>query len=187
MGYAEGILEPKMDFLMNVFQSQDMFVKALLKATQLLGSSLEKTLKPSLAFWEGWGFSRMELLSFLWVHPVVLTCTSLMPAQMELIHKIDAPKERKMYKYILSMVSLSRVQTLEAKIENLKLCGLSAEEIWQLFGASPLVLYLFKENVREKMNFLVNNKELPANYVVKHPRILTASLEKTLRPRFLVW
>ncbi|XP_057823374.1 transcription termination factor MTERF5, chloroplastic [Cryptomeria japonica] len=180
-------LLPKMEFLKNVFQSQDILIKALLRAPRLLSASLEKTLKPSLAFWEGWGFSGTKLLSFLQVNPAALTRTSLTPAQVDIIHKIGGDKESLMFKYIVSTVAIHRAETLEVKIENLKLCGFSAEEIWQLFGAYPLVFNLSKENVMKKMNFLVNNVELPANYVVKHPRILTVSLEKTLRPRFLVW
>ncbi|GLJ32379.1 hypothetical protein SUGI_0651610 [Cryptomeria japonica] len=183
-------LPPKMEFLKEVFQSQDVLVKALLKSPRLLSFSLEKNLKPSFTFWQGWGFSGTGLSDFLAVNPDVLSRTSLTPAQLDLIQeivKIGIEKESKMFKYIVSIVAVSRVETLNSKIENLKLCGLSAEEIWQLFGASPLIVSLSKENVREKMNFLVNTAELPANYVVKRPRILTVSLEKTMRPRFLVW
>ncbi|XP_057823367.1 transcription termination factor MTERF8, chloroplastic [Cryptomeria japonica] len=180
-------LLPKMVFLKEVFQSQDVLVKALLKSPRLLSFSLEKNLKPSFAFWQGWGFCGTGLFSFLRVQPDVLSRTSLTPARVDLIHKIGVDKESKMFKYIVSIVAVSRVETLEAKIENLKYCGLSAEEIWQLFGACPLLLKFSKENVKKKMDFLVNTMELPANYAVKHPGILTVSLEKTTRPRFLVW
>ncbi|GLJ32384.1 hypothetical protein SUGI_0651720 [Cryptomeria japonica] len=182
----KGLL-PKMEFLKNVYQSQDVLVKSLLNAPRLLNFSLEKTLEPSLAFWEGLGFSGMEFVSFLGVYPGVLSRTSLTPGQVDLINKIGMDKESKMFKYIVGIVALSRVETLEAKIENLKLCGLSAEETWQIVGAAPLVLNLSRKNVSERMNFLVNNLELPANYVVKHPSLFQIKLEKTLKPRFLVW
>ncbi|GLJ32381.1 hypothetical protein SUGI_0651660 [Cryptomeria japonica] len=89
--------------------------------------------------------------------------------------------------YWIEEVARSRTKMLEAKIENLKLCGLSAEETWQLLGAAPLLFLFSKESVSEKMNFLVTNMELPANYVVKHPSLSQVSLEKTMKPRFLVW
>ncbi|GLJ32632.1 hypothetical protein SUGI_0656480 [Cryptomeria japonica] len=176
-----------MEFLKNVFQSQGVFIKALLRTPRLLNLSLEKTLKPSLAFWEGWGFSGAKLVSFLQATPNVLYRTSLTPGQVDLINKIGIDKESKIFKYIVGVVAKSRTETLEAKIENLKLCGLSVEEIWQLLGAAPLVLSYSKESVCEKMNFIVNNMELPVNHVVKHPLLLQISLEKTTRPRFLVW
>ncbi|XP_057840966.2 transcription termination factor MTERF4, chloroplastic [Cryptomeria japonica] len=179
----------KMEFLKNVFQSHDVLVKALLRTrtSRLFSSSLEKTMKPSLAYWKGWGFSETELLSLLESFPDLLSRMSLTPGQVDLINKIGAEKESKMFKYVVGKVAMSRVETLEAKIENLKLCGLSAEETWQVLGAVPLILCFSKKNVSEKMNFLVNNMELSANYVVKYPKFLQISLEKTMRPRFLVW
>ncbi|GLJ32631.1 hypothetical protein SUGI_0656470 [Cryptomeria japonica] len=183
----ENNIFPTMEFLKNVFQSQDVFMKALLKAPRLINSSLEKTLKPSLAFWEGWGFSGTELVSFLRATPDVLYRTSLTPGQVDLINKIGTDKGSKMFKYIVGRVAVGSTKTLEAKIDNLKLCGLSVEEIWQLLGAAPVVLTFSKESVSEKMNFIVNNMELPVHHVVKHPLLLLISLERTMKPRFLVW
>ncbi|XP_057823395.2 uncharacterized protein LOC131035681 [Cryptomeria japonica] len=90
-------------------------------------------------------------------------------------------------KLLKGIVATNLTKTLEAKIENLKLCGLSAEETWQVLGAAPIVFNLSKENVSEKINFLVNNMELPANYVVKHASLLHLNLDKIMRPRCLVW
>ena len=80
-------LPAKMEFLKNAFQSQDAVVKALTRAPRLVSCSLEKTLKPSLAFWEGWGFSGTMLVSFLQVLLDVLARTSLTPAQVDIINK----------------------------------------------------------------------------------------------------
>ncbi|XP_059063494.1 transcription termination factor MTEF1, chloroplastic [Cryptomeria japonica] len=183
----ENSLFPMMEFLKNVFQSQDVLVKALLKAPRLLSFGLEKTLKPSLAFWEGWGFSGTKLVSFLKVTSALLSRTSLTLAHLDLIQKIGAEKESTVFRYIVGIVAMRRMETLEEKIENLKLCGLSEEETWQLLGASPVVLSFSKESVSEKMNFLVNNTELPASYVLKHPSFLRIHVEEVMKPRFLVW
>ncbi|XP_057852664.1 uncharacterized protein LOC131062937 [Cryptomeria japonica] len=182
----ENIL-PTMEFLQNVFQSQDLLVKALLGAPFILNCNLEKTLKPSVALFEGWGFRGTELSRFVLLNPRVLSLTSLTPAHADLIHKIGGDKQSKMFKFIVSKVVCSRIETLEAKIENLKLCGLSAEETWQVFRGNPALLSLSKEYICEKMKFLVNTMELPTNYVVTHPGLWKFSLEKTMRPRFLVW
>ncbi|GLJ32307.1 hypothetical protein SUGI_0650220 [Cryptomeria japonica] len=183
----ENGLLPTMEFLQNVFQSQDVLVKALLRGSYLLSSNLEKTLKPSVALWEGWGFRGTGPARFVMINPRVLLLTSLTPAHIDLIHKMGGDKESKMFKFILSRVVSSRVETLEAKIENLKLCGLSAEETWQVFRANPGLLGYSKEYMGEKIKFRVNTMELPANYVVKRPTLCAISLEKTMRPRFLVW
>ncbi|GLJ48060.1 hypothetical protein SUGI_1014790 [Cryptomeria japonica] len=110
-----------------------------------------------------------------------------MLAQANLIWEIGANRESNAYKFILSRVAISRVETLMTKIENLKLCGLSAEEIWQLCRAEPQVLRYSKVRVSETMDFVVKDVELPANYIVKHSWLLKINLEKIIRPRFLVW
>ncbi|GLJ32309.1 hypothetical protein SUGI_0650300 [Cryptomeria japonica] len=166
----ENGLLPTMEFLQDVFQSQDVLVKALFRGPYLPSSNLEKTLKPSVTLWEGWGFRGTGLAGFVMIDPRVLLVTSLTPAHVDLIHKIGGDKESKTFKYIVSKVVCSRVETLEAKIENLKLCGLSSEEAWQVFRANPSLLGCSKDNMREKIKFIVNTMELSVNYVVKHTR-----------------
>ncbi|XP_057852666.2 uncharacterized protein LOC131062939 [Cryptomeria japonica] len=183
----EKSLLPKMMFLKSIFGTEDALVKAMLRAPQLIGCNLEKVLKPSLAFWEGFGLSRVELSKFLRLAPSVLLRSSLTPAEAVLIDNIGLDKGSKMFKYVLIAVTVSRMETLEARIENLKFWGLSAEEIWRLFRVAPLVLNFSKETIGEKMNFVVNHLKEPANSVVKHPLLLQKSLERSVRPRFQVW
>ncbi|KAH9323378.1 hypothetical protein KI387_018017 [Taxus chinensis] len=181
----ENELLPKMTFLGRIFQSKDLLIKALLKDPTILCYNLEKILKPLVAFWEGCGFQGTELAKFLAINPGVLIRASLTPVQVDLLHKIAIDKGSKMYKYIVSIVANSRMETLESKIDNLQLCGLSAEETWELARASPSILYLSEENVKEKKKTLVNTG-LSLNFVAKHPRLISTSLEKLLKPRFLV-
>ncbi|GLJ48069.1 hypothetical protein SUGI_1014940 [Cryptomeria japonica] len=183
----ENDLVPKIKFLKNLFQSQEFFIKSLLRAPSIVSYNLEKTLKPSVVFWERWGFQGTELFRVLRHRPAILQRSSLTPAQVDLIREIGVDKESKAYKYIVSIVATHRMETLKAKIENLQLCGLSAEETWQLCRAVPQVLYYSKVRVRETMNFVVKDMEFPANCIVKHYHLLQLNLEKVMRPRFIVW
>ncbi|GLJ48072.1 hypothetical protein SUGI_1015010 [Cryptomeria japonica] len=183
----ENTLLPKMEFLKNLFQSQEFLIKYLLRAPSILCCNLEKTLKPSVVFWERWGFQGTELFRLLSIRPAILQRSSLTPDQADLIREIGVDKESKAYKYIVNVVATSRMETLKAKIENLQLCGLSVEETWQLCRAVPQALYYSRVRVRETMNFVVKDMELPANYIVKHSCLLHLNLEKIIRPRFLVW
>ncbi|GLJ48071.1 hypothetical protein SUGI_1014990 [Cryptomeria japonica] len=183
----ENDLLPKMEFLKNLFQSQEFLIKSLLRAPFICSYNLEKTLKPSVVFWERWGFQGTELVRLIRINPFILQRSSLTPAQADLIREIGVDKGSKMFKYIVNVVATSRKETLKAKIENFQLCGLSAEETWQVLRAAPLVLGFSKVKVRETMNFVVKDMELPANYIVKHSCLLHLNLEKIMRPRFLVW
>ncbi|XP_059064961.1 uncharacterized protein LOC131856997 [Cryptomeria japonica] len=177
------ILRSNSDFLRTVFQTKDFLITAIMRSPSIL---CLKALKPSVAFWEGFGFRGIELIKFLLFNPRVLTYSSLTPEQLDLIRKIGIQKEKKMYKYVVSMVANNRIEVLQVKIDNLQLCGLSPEEAWEIVRAEPSVLTKSEENVKKKMNFMFNHMQLSVNYVTKHPRMFTMSLDKVMRPRFLV-
>ncbi|GLJ32354.1 hypothetical protein SUGI_0651140 [Cryptomeria japonica] len=109
-----------------------------------------------------------------------------MPEQLDLIRKIGIHKESKMYKYVVNIVVNNRIEVLEAKIENLQLCGLSPEQALELVRVDPSVLNKSEENIKKKMDFILNQMELSVDFVVKHACMLSMSFEKVIRPRFLV-
>ncbi|XP_057822476.2 uncharacterized protein LOC131034886 isoform X2 [Cryptomeria japonica] len=141
----ENTLLPKMEFLKNLFHSQEFLIKSLLRAPSIFSYDLEKTLKPSVVFWERWGFQGTELFRLLRHRPDILQRSSLTPAQVDLIREIGVAKESKAYTFIVGVVAISRIETLKAKIENLQLCGLSAEETWQVCRPAPQVLLYSKK------------------------------------------
>ena len=49
---------PTVTFLLNLYQSQDLFIKSVVRYTSILILSIKKTLKPSVALWEGLGLRR---------------------------------------------------------------------------------------------------------------------------------
>ncbi|KAH9323992.1 hypothetical protein KI387_043933 [Taxus chinensis] len=184
---VEQDLLPKMLLLLKVFQSQDLFLKTVLKNPVILTHNLEKTLKPSLAFWERYGFNEMELARLIGSRLSLLQYSSLTPAKDDIFNKIGIDKGSKMYEYVLITLVTNPIERLHAIINNLQQCGLSDEEGFQLLRVFPKTLGLRKESVREKMDFIVNKMELPANSVVSYPQFLTTNLERVMKPRFLVW
>ncbi|GLJ32345.1 hypothetical protein SUGI_0650950 [Cryptomeria japonica] len=177
-------LRSNLELLKTVVPTQNL--RAILNNPRILRESLHTDLKSSIAFWENFGFSGIELTKFLSLNLWVLKHSSLSPAQLDLIRKIGIHKESKMYKYIVSMVATSRTEALETKIDNLQLCGLSSEEAWELVRVCPSVLSKSEENIKKKMDFMLNHMGLSIDFVTKHPRMFTMSLDKVMRPRFLV-
>ncbi|GLJ32370.1 hypothetical protein SUGI_0651400 [Cryptomeria japonica] len=86
----------------------------------------------------------------------------------------------------MSLVARSRIEVLEAKIDNLQFCSLSPEEVWELIRVAPLVLYTSEESIKKKIDFMLNDMGLSIDFVTKHPHMFTMSLDKVMRPRFLV-
>ncbi|GLJ32365.1 hypothetical protein SUGI_0651320 [Cryptomeria japonica] len=179
-------LRTNLEFLNTVFPTNDFLVRAIMRSPYIIGLNVQKVLKPSVAFWKGFGFHGIEFIKFLLINPWVLMRCSLTPEQLDFIRKIGIQKESKMYKYVVSIVARSRIEVLEAKIKILQLCGLSPEEAWELIRADPSVLNMSEEHVQKKMEFMLNHMGLSVEFVAKHPRMFTMSLDKVMRPRFLV-
>ncbi|GLJ32373.1 hypothetical protein SUGI_0651460 [Cryptomeria japonica] len=179
-------LRSNLEFLKTVFPTNDFLVRAIMRNPDILRMSLQKVLKPSVALWEGFGFRGIEFVKFLLYNPWALMRSSLTPGQLDLIRKIDIHKESKMFKYVVSIVANRRSQVSEAKIDTLQLCGLSPEEAWELVRVNPSILSISEENIKKKMDFMFNNMGLSVDFVTKHPRMFLMSLDKVMRPRFLV-
>ncbi|GLJ32361.1 hypothetical protein SUGI_0651250 [Cryptomeria japonica] len=179
-------LRSNLEFLKSVFLTNDFLVRAIMRSPNIIVLSVQNKLKPSIAFWEGFGFHGVEFIKFLLFNLKILTCSSLSPEQRDLIRKIGIQKESKMYKYVVSIVARSRIEGLEAKIKILQLCGLSPEEVWGLVRANPVVLTKSEESIKTKMDFILNHMGLSVDFVTKYPNMISMSLDKVIWPRFLV-
>ncbi|GLJ13063.1 hypothetical protein SUGI_0204420 [Cryptomeria japonica] len=179
-------LRCRLELLKTVFPKRDFLFKAIMRNHNVLENQIQKTLESSVAFWEGFGIRGTELTKFLLFNPRVLTRCTLTPAQLDLIGKIGILKGKKTYKYVVSMVANCRIEALEAKIDKLRLCGLSPAQAWEVVRVCPSVLLLSKENIKKKMDFMLNHMELSVDFVAKHSRMFSMSLDKVMRPRFLV-
>ncbi|GLJ13064.1 hypothetical protein SUGI_0204470 [Cryptomeria japonica] len=175
-----------LELLKTVFPKQDFLIKAIVNNPQFLGNQIQKTLESSIAFWEDFGFRGTELTKFLSINPRVLKRGTLTPAQLDLISKIGIRKENGTYKYVVNIVANGRIEVLEAKIDNFQLCGLSSAQAWEVVRGYPYVLLNSEETVKKKMDFMLNHMELSVDFVAKHSRMFTMSLDKVMRPRFFV-
>ena len=64
--------------------------------------------------------------------------------------------------------------------------GFSDDEIFNLFGRSPLLLTLSVDKVQRNMTFILGMMKLPASVVLQYPFLLYSNLEAVLRPRVLL-
>ncbi|KAK1583158.1 hypothetical protein Q3G72_021404 [Acer saccharum] len=91
-----------------------------------------------------------------------------------------------MYKYIVTLIAISRLETIQEKVANLEKFGISEDEVLALFGRSPLLLTLSVHKVQRNMTFVVATLKLPANIVLKYPFLLFNNLEAAMKPRLVL-
>ncbi|XWS10358.1 hypothetical protein CRYUN_Cryun39dG0070400 [Craigia yunnanensis] len=79
--------------------------------------------------------------------PTLIPRTSFNEEKLEYIKKTGVSKGSKMYKYVVTLIGISRIETISEKVTNLEKFGFSEEKVWSLLGRSPLVSTLSVDKV----------------------------------------
>lgn len=175
--------DERIEFLVNLFGSREMLRKALVRNPSLLTYDFHNTMKPVIALYEEIGISGHDLIAMLISRPTLIPRTSFNEEKMEYIKKTGVLKGSKMYKYVVSLIGISRIETIHEKVTNLGKFGCSEEEIWSLLGRSPLILTLSVDKVQRNMTFVLGTMKLSPRVVLEHPFLLFSNLEAVLKPR----
>ncbi|KAM7269030.1 hypothetical protein ACFE04_024527 [Oxalis oulophora] len=178
--------EKRIRYFMEFFGSKDILREAITKNPSLLVYNFNDGVQPVIQLYEDMGVSRKDLIRMLLIRPTLIPRTSFDDEKLEYIRKSGIQKESKMYKYLVTLIGISRHETIRSKVANLEQYGLSDDEIWRLFGRSPYLLPLSMEKVQRNMTFILGTMKFPANVVLKQQCLLTSSLEAVLKPRVLV-
>uniref|UniRef100_A0A2N9FH29 Retrotransposon gag domain-containing protein n=1 Tax=Fagus sylvatica TaxID=28930 RepID=A0A2N9FH29_FAGSY len=160
--------------------------KAIVRNPSLLTYDFHNIFKPAIALYDEMGVSGQDLIPMLLSRPTMIPRTSFDEEKMEYICKTGISKESKMYKYVVTLIGVSRHETIRRKVANLEKFGFSDDEIFNLFGRSPLMLTLSVDKVQRNMTFILGMMKFPASVVLQYPFLLYSNLEAVLRPRVLL-
>ncbi|KAG2679654.1 hypothetical protein I3843_11G060700 [Carya illinoinensis] len=178
--------DERLEFFMTLFESREVLAKAIVRNPSLLMYDINNRIKPAIALYQEVGVSRKDLIPMLLSRPTMIPRTSFDEEKMEYIRKTGISKDSKMYKYVVTIIGISRHETIRQKIGNFEKFGFSDDEIFNLFGRSPLMLTLSVDKVQRNMTFVLSTMKLPASVVLQYPFLLYFSLETVLKPRVLL-
>nr|KJB12870.1 hypothetical protein B456_002G041700 [Gossypium raimondii] len=175
----------RIEFLVNLFGSREMLRKALVRNPSPLTYDFH-----FIALYEEIGISGNDLIAMLISRPTLIPTTSFNEEKMEYIKKTGVSKGSKMYKYIVSLIGISRIETIREKVTNLEKFGCSEEDIWSLLGRYPLILTvilkLSVDKVQRNMTFVLGTMKLSPRVVLEHPFFCCSSTSKPMTEnRFL--
>lgn len=179
-------LDERIEYLERLFGSREVLLKAVLHNPSLLTYDLHNRIKPVIAMYENVGLSRKDLIPMLLSRPTLIPRCNLNDEKMDYISRTGVTKDSRMYKYLVTLFSISRLETIREKMANLEKFGFSEEEILSLFGRSPLLLTLSVDKVQRNMTFVSGTMKLPASSVLCNPCLLYFNLETSLMPRYLL-
>ncbi|CAL9016550.1 unnamed protein product [Prunus brigantina] len=178
--------DERVEFLMTLFGSKEVLAKAILRNPSFLTHDLHKKIKPVIALYEGIGLSMPDLIQMLLSRPTLIPRTSFNEEKMEYIGKTGVSNDSRMFKYVVTIIGVSRLETIRQKVANLEKFGFSEDEVFLFFGKSPFVLTLSVDKVQRNMTFILGEMKLPATTVLEHPSLLFKNLEDVLKPRVLL-
>ncbi|CAA6668830.1 unnamed protein product [Spirodela intermedia] len=135
-------LDARLAFLRTLFQSDGELLRAVVRNPSLLNYDVDRTMRPCVELYERVGVGRREL------------------------------GRAATYKYAVSVLAVSHLETIREKMANLEKFGFSADEVLALFGRTPNLLTLSVEKVQRNMTYIVQ------------PFLVFANLESVLKPRF---
>ncbi|XP_023732129.1 transcription termination factor MTERF9, chloroplastic isoform X1 [Lactuca sativa] len=179
-------LDERVNYLENIFGSKQTLQKAILRNPSILTYDLKKMIKPTVELYKSMGITGDDLALMLLSRPTIIPRTSLTPEKLDFIKRTGASRDSKMYKYVVTLMAISRIETIREKIANLEKFGFVEDEVFRLLGTSPLVLTLSVDKVQRNMTFVVASMKLPARVVLSHPFLLYNNLETVMKPRMIV-
>ncbi|XP_061354689.1 uncharacterized protein LOC133299267 [Gastrolobium bilobum] len=179
-------LEERLAYLMSLFESKEKLHKAIVRNPSLLVWDNRFDIEATLVLYEELGVNKSDLIQMLLLRPMIITRTSFDDEKLEYIGRIGLSKDSKMYKYVVTLIGISRVETIREKMANLARFGFSDDEIFGLFGRAPIVLTLSTDKVQRNMTFILGTMKLEAKIVLKYPYLLYANMDTVLKPRVLV-
>ncbi|PIN09925.1 Mitochondrial transcription termination factor, mTERF [Handroanthus impetiginosus] len=179
-------LNERLEYLEVLFGSREVLVKAIVRNPSLLTYDFQNKIKPVIAMYESIGLSKGDLIAVLLSRPTLIPRTSLDDEKIDYIRKTGVSKHSKMYKHVVSLFAISRIDTIREKMMNLEKFGLLEDEILNLMGRSPLILTLSIDKVQRHMTFVLGTMKLSASVVLRNPFLLYFNLETVLKPRFQI-
>ncbi|CAA2953326.1 Mitochondrial transcription termination factor, mTERF [Olea europaea subsp. europaea] len=176
----------RLEYFRTLFGSKEILLKAIVRNPSLLTYDFHNKIKPIIAIYEKLGVSRRDLIPMLLSRPTLIPRTTLDSEKLDYISRTGVSQESRMYKHVVTLLAISRIETIREKVMNLEKYGFSEDEVFKLFGRSPLVLTLSIDKVQRNMTYVVGTMKLPANVVLLNPFLLFFNLEAIIKPRFLL-
>jgi len=160
--------------------------KAIVRNPSLLLSDGRYNVKATVELYEKLGVKKKDLIQMLLLRPTIISRTFFDAEKLEYLSKTGLTTDSKLYKYVVTLIGISRVETIREKVANFEKFGISEEEIFGLVGRSPNVLTLSTDKVQRNMTFILGTMKLDAKMVLKQPYLLYANVDTVLKPRMLL-
>ncbi|KAG8092730.1 hypothetical protein GUJ93_ZPchr0012g20995 [Zizania palustris] len=178
----------RVDFLVPIFGSFDEFIRAIKRSGRVLTSSLDRVVKPNIAYLKQCGLNVSDVAKLHLSGNWVLSCTlEKLKQLMVRVDKLGVPRSSGQFKYALATLACLTQEKIDSKRETLKrTLECTEEQLLIALVKHPCLLKSSEDNLRSTAEFLITQVGLEPEYIVHRPALLSYSLKRRLMPRYLV-
>uniref|UniRef100_A0ACD5V8E3 Uncharacterized protein n=4 Tax=Avena sativa TaxID=4498 RepID=A0ACD5V8E3_AVESA len=175
-------------YYMSLFGTIESLVRFLKQSSALLGCSLEKVVKPNVAYLRECGLADCHISKMCLSTPWVLSSNrGRIQAMVACAEGLGVPPGSAMFRHMLQAVAYTTEEKFPAKVEFLKnTFRWSDAEVGIAVCRAPRVLVRSKEALQNGSKFLFSEVGLEPAYIAHRPALLNYSLQRRSRPRYYV-
>uniref|UniRef100_A0ACD5Z5H1 Uncharacterized protein n=1 Tax=Avena sativa TaxID=4498 RepID=A0ACD5Z5H1_AVESA len=170
---------PNLQYYMSLFGSIESGVRFLRKSPRLLGCSLEKVVKPNVAFLRKCGLGDCDISKLCLSAPELLSASpERIQAMVACAEGLGVPRGSGMFRQMLHAVACLSEETIAVKMECMKnTFRWSDAEVRIAVCKAPMVLARSKDTLQSKSQFLISEVGLEPVYIAvcKAPMVLARS------------
>uniref|UniRef100_A0ACD5TAZ2 Uncharacterized protein n=3 Tax=Avena sativa TaxID=4498 RepID=A0ACD5TAZ2_AVESA len=175
-------------YYLPLFGSFENLLHVLKCNSNLLGTSVDKFVKPNVAFLRKCGISAWDITKLCKTATWLLTINpERLPVIVACAEGLGVPRGSLMFRHALHAVTFLTEEKIVAQLEYLKnLFRWSHAHVRIAISKHPLILGRSKESLQSRSEFLLSEVGLEPAYIAHLPALICYSLEGRLKPRFYV-
>ncbi|XP_062228490.1 transcription termination factor MTEF1, chloroplastic-like [Phragmites australis] len=180
--FRSSSLGPNLGFWLPVIGSFEKVLKALKLNSNILGSDIEKVVKPNLALLQQYGIHMCNFLhTFM---PMVVTRPPKhVQDAVACISKLGVRQDSPMFSNALMVFAVQSQEKVDEKIRTLEMLGWLQDDVLIAVRKMPSLLNMSMERLRRNLDFLTRDVRLEIPYIAQRPVLVMYSLERRLIPR----
>uniref|UniRef100_A0ACD5VAY0 Uncharacterized protein n=1 Tax=Avena sativa TaxID=4498 RepID=A0ACD5VAY0_AVESA len=177
-----------LQYYMTLFGSIESGVRFLKNRPSRLGCSLEKVVKPNVAFLRKCGLRDCDISKLCHSTRELLSASpERIQAMVACAESLGVPRGSGMFRQMLHVVACLSEEKIAVKMECMKnTFRWSDAEVGIAVCKAPMVLARSKDTLQRKAQFLISEVGLEPAYIAHRSSMLGLSLEGRLRPRYYI-
>uniref|UniRef100_J3N6P7 Uncharacterized protein n=1 Tax=Oryza brachyantha TaxID=4533 RepID=J3N6P7_ORYBR len=187
-GLRSGDIASRLEFWIQFHGSFETLLKTLKGNYSILTTDIEKVIKPNIALLRKCGLTVCDIVKMAGQAGWLLTFNpKKLEAVVQRADELGVPRTSSIFKYTLGVTACITEGKATARMKFLSsTLGCPMDTLRSAVCRVPQILGLSEENLRSKIEFLVNKVALKPNYILQRPVLLALSLGKRLAPRHYV-